>query len=76
MPTLSFKGCHFQHDMILQSVRWYLADSLIIDQCDANHAAVKQVNRDMKKRITIRQCKYLNTIIEQDHQRIKRNRAP
>ena len=28
MPTLSFKGCHFQHDMILQSMRWYLAYAL------------------------------------------------
>ena len=28
MPTISFKGRHFQHDMILQSVRWYLAYSL------------------------------------------------
>ena len=28
MPTISFKGRHFQHDMILQSVRWYLAYAL------------------------------------------------
>ena len=28
MATISFKGRHFQHDMILQSVRWYLAYSL------------------------------------------------
>ena len=28
MPTISFKGRHFQKDMILQSVRWYLAYSL------------------------------------------------
>ena len=28
MPTISFKGRPFQHDMILQSVRWYLAYAL------------------------------------------------
>lgn len=28
MPTISFKGRHFQHDMILQSMRWYLAYAL------------------------------------------------
>ena len=47
-----------------------------IDQSGANHAGLKQVNRDMKKRIKIRQCKYLNNIIEQDHRRIKRLTRP
>jgi putative transposase len=28
MPTLSFKGRHFQRDMIFQSMRWYLAYAL------------------------------------------------
>jgi len=28
MSTISFKGRHFQHDMILQSMRWYLAYAL------------------------------------------------
>ncbi len=28
MGAISFKGRHFQHDMTLQSVRWYLAYSL------------------------------------------------
>ncbi len=28
MADISFNGRHFQHDMILQSVRWYLAYSL------------------------------------------------
>ncbi len=180
MPTISFKGRHFQHDMILQSVRWYLAYALSyrdieevmqergfsvdhstinrwvlhyspqldtafrqkkkrvghrwrmdetyvkikgqwkyyyravdkqgqtidflltatrdtkaalrflkkaiaqngkpslvnIDQSGANTAGLKQVNRDNKTRITIRQCKYLNNIIEQDHRRIKRLTRP
>lgn len=180
MGAISFKGRHFQHDMILQSVRWYLAYSLSyrdieelmhergfsvdhstinrwvlhyspqleaafrlkkkrvgkrwrmdetyikvkgqwkyyyravdkqgqtidflltakrdakaalrffkkainengkpslvnIDQSGANTAGLKQVNRDQNTRIKIRQCKYLNNIIEQDHRRIKRNTRP
>ncbi len=28
MTTISFKGKHFQQDMILQSIRWYLAYAL------------------------------------------------
>ena len=43
-----------------------------IDKSGANKAGIKQFNRDFNKRIKIRQCKYLNNIIEQDHRRIKR----
>ena len=180
MPTISFKGRHFQRDMILQSLRWYLAYALSyrdieemmaergfsvdhstinrwvlhyspqldatfrhkkkrvgmrwrmdetyikvkgewkyyyravdkqgqtidflltatrdrhaarrffkkaikqngkpslvnIDQSGANTAGLKLVNRDNNTRIKIRQCKYLNNIIEQDHRRIKRLTRP
>ena len=47
-----------------------------IDQSGANCAGLKQVNREMKKRIKIRECKYLNNIIEQDHRRIKKLTQP
>ncbi len=47
-----------------------------IDQSGANQAGLKQYNRAYKKRIKIRQCKYLNNIIEQDHRRIKRLTRP
>jgi transposase-like protein len=47
-----------------------------IDQRGANHAGLKQLNRDNKPRIKIRQCQYLNNIIEQDHRRIKRLTRP
>ncbi len=47
-----------------------------IDQSGANTAGLKQVNREQKTRIRIRQCKYLNNIIEQDHRRIKRLTRP
>jgi len=47
-----------------------------IDQSGANHAGLKQLNRDNRTRIKIRQCKYLNHLIEQDHRRIKRLTRP
>jgi len=47
-----------------------------IDKSGANTAAIKQYNRDVNKRVKIRQCKYLNNIIEQDHRFIKRRVRP
>jgi transposase-like protein len=47
-----------------------------IDQSRTKQAGLKQYNRAYKKRIKIRQCKYLNNIIEQDHRRIKRLTRP
>ena len=44
-----------------------------IDQSGANQAGLKQFNRNHITRNKIRQCKYLNNIIEQDQRRIKRN---
>ncbi len=47
-----------------------------IDQSGANIAGLKQVNRDHHTRIKIRQCKYLNNIVEQYDRRIKRVTRP
>jgi len=47
-----------------------------IDKSGANTAAIKQYNRDENKRIKIRQCKYLNNIVEQEHRFIKRRIRP
>ncbi|NQY68489.1 MAG: IS6 family transposase [Flavobacteriales bacterium] len=45
-----------------------------IDKSGSNYAAIQVVNRRglYKKNIKIRQCKYLNNIVEQDHRNIKR----
>jgi len=43
-----------------------------IDKSGANTAGIKLYNEDNHKRIEIRQCKYLNNIVEQDHRNIKR----
>ena len=47
-----------------------------IDKSGANKAGIKAFNKDNNKRIKIRQCKYLNNIVEQDHRRIKRITRP
>ena len=47
-----------------------------IDQSGASKAGLKQWNRDHHKCIKIRQCQYLNNIIEQDHRRIIRLTRP
>lgn len=47
-----------------------------IDQSGAKTAAIKLYNCDENKRVKIRQCKYLNNIVEQDHRFIKRRTRP
>jgi transposase-like protein len=44
-----------------------------IDKSGANTAGIKAYNQDSKTNIEIRQCKYLNNIVEQDHRTIKRH---
>jgi transposase-like protein len=43
-----------------------------IDKSGANTASIKQYIVDENKRVKIRQCKYINNIVEQDHRFIKR----
>ena len=45
-----------------------------IDKSGANKSGIRIINRDLLKvrKIKIRQCKYLNNIVEQDHRNIKR----
>ena len=43
-----------------------------IDQSGASTAGINQFNKVNNKRIKIRQCKYLNNIVEQDHRFIKK----
>ncbi|TXK96827.1 IS6 family transposase, partial [Methylococcaceae bacterium CS5] len=52
-----------------------------IDKSGSNKAALKSINKENSEApkvdpIVIRQCKYLNNIIEQDHRNIKRITRP
>jgi len=47
-----------------------------IDKSGANNAGIKRYNKQNKKRIEIRKCKYLNNIIEQSHRFIRKKTRP
>lgn len=49
-----------------------LPEKITIDQSGANTVAIKSYNRAHKTAIAIRQCKYLNNLVEQDHRAVKR----
>ncbi|NYZ69941.1 DDE-type integrase/transposase/recombinase, partial [Endozoicomonas sp. SM1973] len=51
-------------------------EKITIDGSAANKAAIETINKEMKTPIIIRQVKYLNNIIEQDHRFIKRITRP
>jgi putative transposase len=53
-------------------------DKVTIDKSGSNNAALKSINKSLVKqdKIEIRQIKYLNNIIEQDHRFIKRITKP
>ena len=42
-----------------------------LDRNGTNMSAVKVYNKRSSSKINIRQCKYLNNIVEQEHKRIK-----
>jgi len=53
-----------------------LPDTMTIDGSDANEAAIKRSNKAHGTAITIRQVKYVNNIVEQDHRGVKRITRP
>src|SRR6201996_3580186 len=50
--------------------------TITIDKSGANTAAIISYNKDHGAHIALRQCKYLNNIVEQDHRAIKRITRP
>jgi transposase-like protein len=53
-----------------------LPESITIDKSGANTAAINSVIADTDAAILMRQCRYLNNIVEQDHRAIKRVTRP
>ena len=49
-----------------------LPESITIDKSGANTAGIEGYNAEHDTTIAIRQCKYLNNIVEQDHRAVKR----
>src|SRR6202011_1519753 len=51
-------------------------ETVTVDKSGANLAALQAINAERETPIKIRQCKYLNNIVEQDHRAIKRITKP
>ena len=51
-------------------------ETITIDGSDANAAAIKSYNQEHGTAIAIRQVKYLNNVVEQDHRAVKRITRP
>ncbi len=51
-------------------------DTITTDGSSANNAAIEEVNKELEKPVVIRQVKYLNNRVEQDHRFIKRMTRP
>jgi putative transposase len=51
-------------------------ETVTIDKSSANLAALEAINADRETPIKVRQTKYLNNIIEQDHRAIRRRTRP
>jgi putative transposase len=49
-----------------------LPEKITIDQSGSNTAAITHYNKTHKTAIVLRQSKYLNNIVEQDHRAVKR----
>jgi putative transposase len=51
-------------------------EKIVMDKSGANKAAIDEINGTLPVPITVRQVKYLNNIVEQDHRAIKRVTRP
>nr|WP_315475754.1 IS6 family transposase [uncultured Undibacterium sp.] len=53
-----------------------IPEKVTMDKSGANKAAIDQINETMEVSMIIRQVKYLNNIVEQDHRAVKRITKP
>ncbi|AQV94130.1 DDE domain-containing protein [Cupriavidus necator] len=73
------KRLHYPLDVMLTCVRWYVAYPLSLRQLEemmAERGILHDINAERETPIVIRQAKYLNNIVEQDHRAIKRIARP
>ncbi len=53
-----------------------MPEAVTMDKSGANKAAIDEINASRETPVTVRQAKYLNNIVEQDHRFIKRITKP
>lgn len=51
-------------------------EKVTVDKSGANKAAIDEINANREKPMVVRQVKYLNNIVEQDHRAVKRITKP
>ena len=62
---------------LIQAIRRHgIPETITIDGSEANEAAIKRHNQACGTHIIIRQVKYLNNVVEQDHRAVKRVTRP
>jgi putative transposase len=62
---------------LTQAIRHHgVLEKITIDGSEANAAAIKRANEEHSTAIIIRQVKYLNNMVEQDHRGVKRVTRP
>jgi putative transposase len=68
---------HAAKRFLTQAIRRHgVPEKITIDGSAANEAAIKSDNQEHGTHIIIRQVKYLNNIVEQDHRAVKRVTRP
>ena len=60
----------------LQKRSCFIPEKITIDKSGANTAAIRSINADACLDIELRQSKYLNNTVEQDHRAVKRMTSP
>lgn len=53
-----------------------IPEKVTMDKSGANKSAIDQIIEDREIAVEVRQIKYLNNIVEQDHRAVKRNTRP
>src|SRR5215471_9449900 len=62
---------------LTQAIRRHgVPDKITIDGSEANEAAIRRYNQEHGTALIIRQIKYLNNLVEQDHRAVKRVTRP
>lgn len=60
-----------------KAIRYHTAPGKVtMDKSGANRAALEQLNQGRNVPVTVRQAKYLNNIVEEDHRAIRRITRP
>ena len=71
------KNNQIENVKVMKAVRQHGVPSTITaDKSGANAAGLKELNRQINRRIKLRQNKYLNNIVEQSHRLIRRMTRP